>query len=151
MPEKILVAHISAGGATKEYAEVVAETLRSRGHVVELADLKKDRVKDVSGYSVVVAGMGVRMGMVYRKGKRFLARPDVAAKRLAVFLSSGEAIDDPARAREKFLTPLVGRLGLKPILYGAFPGKAPGVGKLRETTDPAVAKAWAERLADELG
>jgi menaquinone-dependent protoporphyrinogen IX oxidase len=149
MAKKTLVAYISAGGATEHYANIIAETLRARGHEVDLANLKRDRLADLSAYSTIVAGMGVRMGMVYRKGKRFLARPDVAGKRLAIYLSSGIAIEKPDEAKRKFLTPVVEKLGLAPVLYDAFPGIPPGQGaKLQEATDSETARAWAERLAD---
>ena len=140
MDEKTLVAYISAGGATERYAHIVAETLHSRGHVVDVADLKRDRISDLSLYENVVVGTGVRIAMVYRKGKQFLRRGDLKGKRLAVFLSSGIAVESAERSKAKFLKPLVERYDLDPVMYDAFPGKMPGPGgKLKDTTDPEVA------------
>ena len=151
MQTKTLLAYITAGGATEEYARVIADTLRSRGHTVELVDLKRGRVPDLSAYESVVLGTGVRMAMVYRRGKQFLGRKDLKGKRLAVYLSSGIAIQDPDKAKERFLTPLVKRHGLEPVMYDAFPGKAPGsAGKLEDRTDTDVARRWAEELAERL-
>jgi menaquinone-dependent protoporphyrinogen IX oxidase len=150
---KTLLAYISAGGATAGYAEVIADVLRSRGHSVDLVDLKKEKVRDLTPYANVVLGTGVRMAMVYRKGKRFLARQDLEGKALAVYLSSGIAIEKPEEAKERFLTPLFEKLGLKPVLYDAFPGKAPGGpgGRLEDKTEADIARKWAEELADRLG
>jgi len=67
MDGKTLLAYISAGGATEGYAQIVADTLRSRGHAVEVSDLKRDKIPNLASYGSVIVGAGVRMGMVYRK------------------------------------------------------------------------------------
>jgi menaquinone-dependent protoporphyrinogen oxidase len=151
MSKRVLIAYVSKRGATRDYAQVVGETLRSRGHKVDLVDLKKDRKPDLSPYDVVVVGTGVQMGMVYRKGKRVLERKELAGKQVAIFLSSGIAIEDPEGSREKFLTPLVERLGLHPLMCDAFPGRMPGdVRHANDRTDPEIARRWAEELAEKL-
>ncbi|MBE9566669.1 MAG: flavodoxin domain-containing protein, partial [Proteobacteria bacterium] len=94
MDGKTLLAYVSAGGATESYAQIVADTLRSRGHVVDVVDLKRDKIRDLSSYQNVVVGTGVRIGMVYRKGKQFLRRKELEGKRLAIFLSSGMAVEN---------------------------------------------------------
>lgn len=152
MPSRILLAYVSAGGATEQYAHVVADTLRSRGHVVDVVDLKREKARDLSRYETVVVGAGVRITMVYRKAKQFLRRRDLKGKRLAVYLSSAMAIDEPDKARDRFLAPLMERYGLVPVMCDAFPGKMPGpAGKLEDTTDVDVARRWAEELAGRLG
>lgn len=152
MQERTLVAFISAGGATEQYAHIIADTLRSRGHVVDAIDLKREKVPDLSSYENAVVGTGVRIGMVYRKGKKFLRRKDLKGKRLGIFLSSGIAIESAekakAKAKAKFLEPLVEKYGLHPVMCDAFPGKIPGSGgKTEEGMDPEVARRWAEELA----
>lgn len=152
MGEKTLVAYVSAGGATEEYARVVAERLESRGRTVDVVDLKKDKIEDLSQYGSVVLGTGVRVGMVYRKGKAFLRRDDLRGKPLAVFLASGIAIGSPEKSKAKFLTPLVRKLGLEPVAYDAFPGKVPGSsGKPLDDAHLEAAGRWAEELAERLG
>jgi hypothetical protein len=42
-----------------------------------------------------------------------------------MFLSSGTAIEEPDKAVEKFLSPLVERYNLKPKSLVSFPGKIP--------------------------
>jgi menaquinone-dependent protoporphyrinogen IX oxidase len=151
MDGRTLLAYVSAGGATERYAHIVADTLRSRGHVVDVIDLKRDRIPDLSSYGSVVVGAGVRIGMVYRKGKRFLRRKDLEGKRLAIFLSSGIAVEDAEKSKTKFLKPLVRKYGLDPVMCDAFPGKMPGSGgKLKDMTDPEIARVWAGELASKL-
>ncbi len=151
MQKRTLIAYISAGSATERYADVIADTLRSRGHVVDVTDLKREKVPDLSSYENVVVGTGVRIGMVYRKGKQFLRRKDLKGKRLAIFLSSGMAVESAEKSKAKFLDPLVEKYGLDPIMYDAFPGKTPGSGgKLEDKTDPEIARRWAEELVSRL-
>jgi menaquinone-dependent protoporphyrinogen oxidase len=151
MSTRVLLAYVTAGGATKDYAQAIAETLRSRGDGVDLVDLKREKPGDLSPYSAVIVGTGVRMGMVYRKARRFLRRRELQGKKVAIFLSSGIAIEDPEKSRSKFLTPLVEKLGLRPVMYDAFPGRMPGdVAKSDDRTDPDIARKWAERLAERL-
>ena len=149
MNGKTLVAYFSKGGATEAYASVVAEVLAARGHDVDVVDLRKTRRPDLSGYENVVVGTGVRIGRVYRKGRKFLKRADLGGKRLAIFLSSGIAVDEPEKSKERFLRPLVDKLGLSPVMCDAFPGKIPGPnGQLEDRSDPEVARRWAEKLTE---
>ncbi len=151
MQDRTLIAYITAGGATEMYANVVAETLRSRGREVDVVNLKREKVGGLDGYSSVVLGTGVRMFMVYRKGKSFLARRDLKGMPLGVFLSSAMAIDKPGGAREKFLDPIIEKNGLTPLLCDAFPGKVPlGPGKLEDRTDAEIARKWAGAFAEKL-
>ncbi len=68
-----------------------------------------------------------------------------------MFLSSGTAIEEPDKAVEKFLRPLVEKYNLKPKSLVSFPGKIPEKwGKLdgqKETMKPEKAKAWAQEIA----
>lgn len=147
-----LVAYVSAGGATEAYARVIADVLRSRGHTVDMVDLRRQRVRDLSPYANVVIGTGVRFSMVYRRGKRFLRRRDLKGKRVALYLSSGMAVEDPEKARVRYLDPLVRRHGLSPVMYAAFPGKMFGKeGTLEDQTDTEAVRQWAGELAARLG
>jgi len=151
VPTKTLVAYITAGGVSRRYAEAVAETLRSDGMTVDLIDLKRDSVSDLEPYENVVVCAGVRMGMVYRAGKRLLGRKEMVGKRVAVLLASGIAIGDRAKAREKFLTPLMAKLGLSPVAYDAFPGSMPGAaGKTDDKVDLELARQWTREFAGRL-
>ncbi len=151
MAQKTLIAYITKGGATAMYAQAVAEVLTAAGHDVAVIDLRRDRKPDLAGYDNVVLGSGVRIGMVYRVGKRFLRRDELKDKRLAIFLSSGIAIEDALEARHKFLDPLIERYGLDPVLCDALPGRTPGPeSRTPDTTDPARAREWAEALVRKL-
>jgi menaquinone-dependent protoporphyrinogen oxidase len=68
MKSKILVAYFTKGGASEEYAKVIAETLIANGLVVETCNLAQG-IPDVAAFDTVVLGTGVRMFRVYRPWK----------------------------------------------------------------------------------
>lgn len=149
MDEKILVAYVSKGGAAARYAEVIAEVLRGYGEAVDVVDLRRVKRPPLDGYGRVVLGTGVRIGRVYGRARKFLRGRALKAKKVAVFLASGIAVDEPARAKAKFLDPLVTKAGIEPVMHDVFPGKLPGPnGALEDRTDPELARRWARELAD---
>jgi len=124
MNNTTLVAYFSKGGASEEYAKVIAETLTANGLAVETCNLAHD-IPDVTAFNTVVLGTGVRMSRVYRRWKKLLKQKALNSKQLFMFLSSGTAIEDPDKAVDKFLHPLVEKYGLKPKSLVSLPGKIP--------------------------
>jgi menaquinone-dependent protoporphyrinogen IX oxidase len=150
MAEKTLVAYYTKGGASEEYAKVIAQTLAANGCMVDTRNLA-DGIPDVAGYDTVVLGTGVRMSMVYRPWRKVLKQKALGGKRLFVFLSSGMAIEEPDKAVEKFLRPLIDKYGLKPVSMVSFPGKIPEKWAKADggkpTMSPEKAKTWAQEIA----
>jgi menaquinone-dependent protoporphyrinogen oxidase len=72
----ILVAHATATGFTTGVAEAIGEVFREAGATVEVARAKD--VADVSGYSAVVVGSGIRAGRPYAEATKFLAAQEAA-------------------------------------------------------------------------
>ena len=153
MTNKTLVVYFSKGGASEEYAKVIAETLTANGLAVEIRNLAHD-IPDITAFDTVVLGTGVRMGMVYRRWRKILKQRALRDKRLFFFLSSGTAIEDPDTAVEKFLRPLVDKYGLKPASLISFPGKTPEKWAKpdgeKETMKPETAKEWAQKIASQI-
>jgi len=153
MANKTLVAYFTKGGASEEYAKIILETLTTNGLTVELCNLTHD-IPDVTAFDSVVLGTGVRMFRVYRRWKKVLKQKALSSKHLFMFLSSGTAIEEPNKAVDKFLRPLVDKYNLKPESLVSFPGKIPEKwAKLdgeKETMKPEKAKAWAQEIAYQL-
>jgi menaquinone-dependent protoporphyrinogen oxidase len=153
MNRKTLVAYYTKGGASEEYAKVIVETLTENGLVVEICNLAHD-IPEVAAFDTVVLGTGVRMFRVYRPWKKVLKQKALSNKQLFMFLSSGTAIEDPDKAVEKFLRPLVEKYDLKPMSLVSFPGKIPEKwAKLdgqKETMKMETAKAWAQEIAHQI-
>ena len=151
MSQKTLIAYFSKGGAASKYAHAIAETLEEKGFPVDEVDLHTNKAPDLNAYDNVIIGTGVRIGVVYRMGKRILRRNELKDKRLAVFLASGIAVEDHERAKKRFLEPLLRRFNLRPMAFEAFPGMLPGDGgQLTDCTKPKRAQVWAAELADQL-
>ena len=153
MNSKTLVAYFTKGGASEQYANVIAETLAANGLVVDTFNLSHD-IPNVENYNTVVLGTGVRMFRVYRRWKKVLKQKALSNKQLFMFLSSGTAIEDPNKAVEKFLHPLVKRYGLKPESLVSFPGKIPEkwakLDNQKETIKLDKAKVWAQDIASKV-
>ena len=153
MNSKTLVAYFTKGGASEEYAKVIAETLTENGFTVEICNLAHD-IPEVADFETVVLGTGVRMFRVYRPWKKVLKQKTLSNKHLFMFLSSGMAIEEPDKAVEKFLRPLVEKYNLMPKSLVSFPGKIPEkwakLDSQKETMKPEKAKAWAQEISRQI-
>lgn len=152
MTNKTLVAYFTKGGATEEYAKVIAETLIANGLAVETRNLAHE-IPDVAAFDTIVLGTGVRMFTVYRRWRKVLKQKALHEKRLFIFLSSGTAIEDPNKAVEKFLRPVVDKYNLTPKSLVSFPGKIPEkwakLDNQKETMKPEKAREWAQKIATQ--
>jgi menaquinone-dependent protoporphyrinogen oxidase len=154
MSNKILVAYFTKGGASEEYAKIISDTLKSSGHTIETYNLSNN-IPDITDFETIILGTGVRMYRVYRRWKKVLKQKAIKDKNLYLFLSSGTAAEDPNKAVEKFLQPIVEKYNLKPESLVSFPGKMPEKwakydDNKKMTTNPDLAKKWAEEIASQI-
>ncbi len=153
MNNEILVAYFTKGGASEEYANIIAETLKSKGHAVETYNLANN-IPNISSFDTIVLGTGVRMFRVYRRWKKILKLKELSSKQLYMFLSSGTAIEDPDKAVAKFLNPLVEKYDLNVKSLVSFPGRIPEKWKKldeqKETIKPEMAKVWAQEIDNQI-
>jgi menaquinone-dependent protoporphyrinogen IX oxidase len=153
MNSKILVAYFTKSGASEKYAKIIAETLTADGLDVEICNLTNN-VPDVTDFNTIVLGTGVRMFRVYRRWKKVLKQKALKNKALFMFLSSGTAIEDPDKAVNKFLRPIVEKYRLKPESLVSFPGIIPEkwvkLDGEKETMNLEKAKEWAHEIARQV-
>lgn len=153
MNNNILIAYFTKVGASEEYAKVIAETLKENGLTVEISNLASN-IPEVEAFETVILGTGVRAFRVYRRWKKVLKQKSLAGKNLFIFLSSGTAIEDPDKAVEKYLRPLVKKYNLQPKDLISFPGKIPDkwakLDDQKETMKPDKAKAWANEISHQI-
>ena len=154
MNKNVLVAYYTKSGASEEYAQVIANTLSAYELSVETQNLSSD-VPDISKYDIIILGTGVRMSMVYRHWKKILKQKAIKNKQLFLFLSSGMAAEEPEKAVEKFLQPIVNKYNLKPDMLVSFPGKIPDKwakydDSPKDKMNPDLAKEWAEKIITHL-
>jgi menaquinone-dependent protoporphyrinogen oxidase len=147
MRGKTLVAYATKGGATREIAEAIAETLRGCRLEVDVVDLRKERKVGLSGYENVVAGAGVRAGKIYGEFMDF-ASNDFGGRKVAMFIVCGEASGPEGckRAAEKHMQAIKARNpALELADFGVFGGRMRILWKtVLDSVDSAKARQWAE-------
>ena len=149
---KTLVAFVTKGGATREYAVMIADALSKNGLDVDLVDLKKK--PDVKQYANIVAGSGIRMQKIYSEFFDFLDRNDFVGKKVALFFSSNE--DGNLKSYKDFVRKYIKATldrypKIKVIAIEGFGGRMSLFGKtVSNSMDPDKAKAWADVLAKNL-
>jgi menaquinone-dependent protoporphyrinogen IX oxidase len=147
---KTLIAYETKGGATEEAARKIADALRSKYQLeVDLVDLKKQKMPDLSLYKNVVVGGGVRSGRVYSKALKFLEN-DLSGKKVAFFVSSSWAGTPGSyeNAKARFVEKNLAKYPkINPVSTEAFGGRIRYFRKtMVDNTDLAKVQAWAEEL-----
>lgn len=132
MAGKVLIAYGTRYGATQSTSEEIAKVLRETGLEVKTADVNKEKVKDISGYDLVIIGSGMQMGKWTKAPESFMAkhRKELATKKVAIFVSSGaEAFlvnenktDESANNRKLNLDDKAAKYNLQPISMTMFGG-----------------------------
>jgi menaquinone-dependent protoporphyrinogen oxidase len=170
MPESILVTYATIAGSTKEVAEAIAATLRSRGLAAQTRPMKE--ISSIVQYEAVVMGAPIHFGHWHKDALRFLTQHSVAliTRPVAVFalgplrpdegeLRVARGVLDKALANYSWLAPValevfVGKYdpanrGFPETLLLKLPASI-----LREIVsdrrDWEAIRAWADNLADKL-
>ena len=102
-------------GATASTSEEIAKVLRGEGLDVKVVDAKKEEVKDISDYDLIVVGSGMMIDRWTKEPENFLKKfqKELEKKKLALFVSSG------AQATIEHDKKFTGRMGGQTVtLYG---------------------------------
>jgi menaquinone-dependent protoporphyrinogen oxidase len=155
---KALIVYGTRYGATASTSEDVAEALRKEGLDVKVVDLKKDKVKDITEYELIIVGSGIQINRWTKEPEKFLKKfqKELAKKKVALFVCCGstQPLDnkiDKAKsienARTKYLEEKAAKYNLQPIALGLFGGvynynKVPWLfGKFMEAVKPQLEAA----------
>ena len=154
MTGKTLVAYASKGGATEEAAIEITKVLKEKNKLsVDIVNLRKEKVDNLSEYSNIVAGAGVRIGKIYKEFWKLLEK-DFSGKKLALFIVCGEAIDpnDHDRVLGKHMKTILSKHpNLKLIEFDVFGGRIKMLWKVvSDGRDPKKVRAWAEKVEKKL-
>ncbi len=118
-------------GATAGTSEEIAKVLREEGFNVTVANAKKERIKDISEYELIIVGSGMRMGKWTDEADEFLKKfqKELQQKKLAIFASTMKTVseregktEDVAQMRKAALEDKVAQYNLHPIALGFFGG-----------------------------
>ena len=130
---KALIVYGTRYGATENTSEVIADTLRQVGYEVKIVDAKKEKVKSISEFDLIIVGSGIQMGKWTSEPEDFIKKhqKELSTKKLALFVSCGGAnplsegeqknkeLDD---AKRKYLEEKSVEFKVNPVALGFFGG-----------------------------
>jgi menaquinone-dependent protoporphyrinogen oxidase len=130
---KALIVYGTRYGATASTSEEIAGGLRQEGFDVRVVNAKKDKVKDINEYELVIVGSGIQINRWTKEPEKFLKKfqKELAKKKVALFVCCGSAepLDDKTdkaksieNARTKYLEEKAAKYNLQPIALGLFGG-----------------------------
>jgi menaquinone-dependent protoporphyrinogen IX oxidase len=153
-----LIVYGTRFGATASTSEEIAETLSKEGFDVKVVNAKKDKVKDITVYELVIVGSGIQINRWTKEPEKFLKKfkKELAKKKVALFVCCGSTkpLDDKTdktksieTARTKYLEEKAAKYNLQPVALGLFGGvynynKVPWLfGKFMEAIKPQLEAA----------
>ncbi len=87
---KTLIVYATRYGATALTSQEIAKILREENFEVKVVDAKKEKIKDISEFELVIVGGGLKMNRWTGESDDFLKnfQKDLAQKKVAIFVSS---------------------------------------------------------------
>ncbi len=128
---KALIAYATRYGATTGTSEEIAKVFREEGIDVKVANVKEEKITDISEYDLIIIGSGMQMGKWTNEAESFLQRfhKGFANKKLALFVSTMKSVseregktEDVANMRKVALEDKVLKYNLQPVALGFFGG-----------------------------
>jgi menaquinone-dependent protoporphyrinogen IX oxidase len=130
---KALIVYGTRYGATASTSEDIAEVLRQEGFDVSVVNAKKDKVKDIAEYELVIVGSGIQINKWTKEPEKFLKKfqKELTKKKVALFVCCGSTkpLDDKTdkaesieKARTKYLEEKAAKYNLQPVALGLFGG-----------------------------
>lgn len=129
---KALIVYGTRYGATASTSEEIARILRQEGLEVRVVDAKKEKVRDIAEYDLVIVGSGIKIDRWTSEPEEFLNnfQKELAKKKVALFVSCGHGCQAEnegkpeviAKFRGKYLEEKAAKYNLQPIALGFFGG-----------------------------
>jgi menaquinone-dependent protoporphyrinogen oxidase len=130
---KTLIVYGTRYGATSRTAENIAEVLSQKGFDLNVIDTKKDKVKDITEYELVIVGSGIQIGRWTKEPEKFLKKfqKELKRKKVALFVCCGSACplteedgkpEKIEEAKRKYLDEKADKYNLQPVAMGFFGG-----------------------------
>lgn len=129
---KALIVYATRYGSTALTSQEIAQILREESFEVKVVDAKKEKIKDISEFDLVIVGGGLKMGKWTRESDDFLKdfQKDLTQKKVAIFVSSAMKslferqgkTEDLQRIKKSHLEDEALKYNLHPISLGLFGG-----------------------------
>ncbi len=127
---KALIVYGTRTGTAAITAQEIAQTLQKQGIETKVVDAKKEKIKSINEYDLIVVGSGIQIGHWTGEPEDFLKKfqKELAAKKVALFVNCGSAVDKmnpdkpevAAKAKPKYLDEKAAKYNLKPVALGFF-------------------------------
>src|SRR5512136_807664 len=126
-----LIVYGTSFGATKGTSEEIARILREEKFDIKIVNVQEEKVKDISGYGLIIVGSSLANCRWNGEAEDFLKKfhKEFEGKKLALFCSSVAAIaekegnnEEVAKTRKIALEDKVSKYGLKPVMTALFGG-----------------------------
>ncbi len=132
MAKKALIVFGTRYGATESTSAEIAKVLQGAGLEVRVVNAKKEKIKDVSPYDLIIVGSGMQMGKWTGEPENFLNQfqKELAAKKIAIFVSSAaqalieyeKKTEEVESNRRQYLEEKAARYNLQPVSMVIFGG-----------------------------
>jgi menaquinone-dependent protoporphyrinogen oxidase len=132
MSRKVLIVYGTRYGATESTSEEIAKVLQGEGIEVKVVNAKKERVKDISAYDLVIVGSGMQMAKWTGAAENFLKKfqKELSSKKVAIFVSSGgqalieyeKKTEEIEKVRKQYLEDKAAKYALSPVSMVIFGG-----------------------------
>jgi len=132
MSRNCLIVYGTRYGATESTSEEIAKVIQSEGLDVRVVNAKKEKVKDISGYDLIIVGSGMQMAKWTGAAENFLKKfqKELSTKKIAVFVSSSaqalheheKNTEEIEKARKQYLEDKAALYNLHPISMVIFGG-----------------------------
>ncbi len=128
---KTLLVYGTRYGATGGTSEEIAKVLQNEGFEVKVQNLKKEKIKDISPYDLIIVGSGMKMGKWTGEAEDFLNRfrHEFAGKKFAIFASTMKSVperegrqEDLEKERKMSIDDIVTKYNLNSVSAGLFGG-----------------------------
>jgi menaquinone-dependent protoporphyrinogen oxidase len=126
---KTLIIYGTRYGAAASTAQEIANVLRQKGIDTDVVNAKKEKIKDISKYELVIVGSGIQIHRWTSKPEDFLKKfqKQLANKKVALFVCCGSASDKDKpeaaeQAKRKYLEEKAAKYNLHPVALGLFGG-----------------------------
>jgi len=127
---KALIVYGTRTGTAEITAQEIAQTLQKQGVEAKVVNAKKEKVKSIAEYDLIVVGSGIQIGKWTGEPEDFLKKfkNELATKKVALFVNCGSAAekmnpDKPeiaTEAKTKYLDQKAAKYNLKPVALGFF-------------------------------
>ncbi len=132
MAKKVLIVYGTRYGATESTSAEIAKVLQGEGLEVKVVNAKKEKVKDISPYDLIIVGSGMQMGKWTVEPEQFLNQfqKQLANKKVAIFVSSAaqalleheKKTEEIENNRKQNLEEKTAKYSLQPISMVTFGG-----------------------------